>query len=312
VSPERPGRASEASVARERVAIRLADQGYQEAITYSFVDPGLQRMLLPQASALALANPIASDLAEMRVSLWPGLVGALRENQRRQQDRVRLFEIGTRFDVSGSATGERLAVAAVCTGNAYPEQWDISDREVDFYDLKADVEALLSLASAGGLQFEPGGPECLHPGRSAWILRDGQRIGTLGELHPEYLRDLDLRGPVLLFELDFERSFASQPAVYREISRYPQVRRDLAVVIDEQVPLAALMESASVAARGLLREIRIFDVYRGPGIESGRKSIALGLILQETSRTLTDTDVDQAVARVAARLKQDHQATLRD
>ncbi len=312
VSPERPGRASETSVARERVALRLADRGYQEVITYSFVDPTLQRTLFPEAPGLALANPIASDLAEMRVSLWPGLVGALRENLRRQQDRVRLFETGVRFDASGSMTGEHLTVAGICAGKVFPEQWDEADREVDFYDLKGDVEALLSLAVEGELQFQAGGPACLHPGRSAWILRSGQRIGALGELHPECLGKLNLKSSALLFELDFDRSFVSQPSVYREISRYPQVRRDLAVVVDEQVPLAALLESVSVATAGLLREIRIFDVYRGPGIDSGRKSIALGLILQESSRTLTDTEVDQAVACVAARLKQDHNATLRD
>lgn len=312
LSPDRPGRASEASVSRERVALRLADRGYQEVITYSFVAPALQRMLFPEASGLALTNPIASDLAEMRVSLWPGLIGVLRENLRRQRDRVRIFETGVRFDVSGDTTEERLSVAGICFGKVYTEQWDESDRDVDFYDLKGDVEALLSLSADGGLQFQRGGPACLHPGRSAWILRGGQRIGMLGELHPEGLRRLDLKSPVLLFELDFESSFVSQPAVYREISKYPQVRRDLAVVVDEQVPLAALLESASVAAAGLLREIRIFDVYRGQAIESGRKSMALGLILQESSRTLTDTDVDQVVARVAARLRQDHNATLRD
>ena len=207
---------------------------------------------------------------------------------------------------------ERQTVAGVCYGKAIPEQWDEDDRESDFYDLKGDVEAVLALAGGGELRFVAGGPACLHPGRSAWIERRGERIGVLGELHPRLARDFDLKAAALLFEIDFDRSFSSQPAVYTEISRFPHVRRDLAVVVDERVALDALVESASVAGAGLLREIRIFDVYRGAGIESGRKSVALGLILQDSSRTLTDTDVDQVVALVAARLKQDHDATLRE
>jgi phenylalanyl-tRNA synthetase beta chain len=312
-SPARPGPASEASVSRERIALALVDRGYQEAITYSFVDPARQRLLFPERQSLPLANPIASDLAEMRVSLWPGLLAGLLENQRRQQERVRLFELGNVFDVSGNELRERFVVAGLAYGKAHPEQWGMASFALDFYDAKADVEGLLGLAGPlGEFVFEAGGPECLHPGRAATILRGGRPIGVIGELHPEISKRLEMKRSPFLFEIDVVDGFRTEPPKYSEISRFPAVRRDLAVVVDESVLLDLLKESVTVAAAGLLRELRIFDVYRGTGVETGRKSIALGLILQDASRTLTDTDADRVVAAVVMRLKSLHNATLRE
>jgi len=311
--PQRPAASSEASVRRDRAMALLADRGYQEAITYSFIPAELQALFAPQGSALALSNPISSDLAVMRRSLWPGLVLALRENLRRQQDRVRLFELGTRFEPTEEGHVERLSLAGIAWGGAWPEQWGAPGRTLDFYDVKADVVALLSLARpASELQFVADAPACLHPGRSAGIDAGGERLGWIGELHPEISSELEIKNPPILFEIDYDLSFISEVPVFKEISKFPAIRRDLAIVVADEISLAQIRESVSVSAGSALKELRVFDVYRGKGIEPGRKSVALGLILQETSRTLTDAEADAVVAAVVARLKTDQDATIRD
>ena len=304
---------SERHVSLDRVLLLLADRGYFEAITYSFVDPVLQKQLFPDLVPLMLSNPIAADLAAMRVSLWPGLLVALRENLRRQQDRVRLFESGRRFLMQGGHLTELPTLAGVAAGEALPEQWGVQKRPVDFFDVKADVEALLELTGvAAEFSFSPASLTCLHPGRSACIRRGGRVIGWIGELHPELVRALDLTYAPVLFELELAAAIEGKLPVLEEISRYPWIRRDLAIVVDEAVPLAAIREHVSVGARSLLRDLRVFDVYRGAGVDSGRKSVALGLILQESSRTLTDHDADQIVAAVAERLRRELNALIRD
>jgi phenylalanyl-tRNA synthetase beta chain len=291
----------------------MADFGYREAITYTFVDPSLQRLLFPETPALALSNPISADLSEMRVSLWPGLIAACRENMRRQQGRVRLFEIGSKFDVTGTALREIDMLAGVATGARWPEQWGSAREPLDFYDVKADVENLLGLTGdAASIQFEAAAVPCLRPGRAARILREGSPIGYLGEIHPRLVRALSLSNTLFLFELEITSSFSGKPPKLQQISRFPSVRRDLAVVVDESVPLAVLRENVTVSASGLLSELRVFDVYRGPGVESGRKSIALGLILQDSSRTLTDVEADAVVALVVTRLRDVLSAAIRD
>jgi phenylalanyl-tRNA synthetase beta chain len=315
VMPQLPASSTERSIRRERAMALLADRGYQEAITYSFIPEALQAAFEPNGEALALANPLSADLAVMRRSLWPGLVLALRENQRRQQDRIRLFEIGTRFEIEGGGgvMTERLSLAGLAWGEALPEQWGAASRAVDYFDVKADVEALLSLARpAAELTFQAGAPACLHPGRSARIEVAGVALGWIGELHPELSSRLEMKNPPILFEIDYELSFTSQVPVYNEISRFPSIRRDLAIVVSDEISLAQIRESVSVSAGSALKELRVFDVYRGQGIEPGRKSVALGLILQETSRTLTDAEADSVVAAVVARLKSDQNATIRD
>jgi phenylalanyl-tRNA synthetase beta chain len=293
----------------------LTARGYQEAITLAFVDPRLQQQLFPDRPALAIANPIASDLAVMRVSLWPGLLRAAQQNQHRQQDRIRLFEHGTRFEVADRVTREIDTLAAVACGARLPEQWGVGKparAPADFYDLKSDLEALFAYTGeAQAFVFEAGALPGLHPGRTARVLRRGISVGWLGELHPSLVKGLDFTYPPVLFELDFA-ALAVQRTAYQEISRYPQVRRDLAVVIDEAVTLSTLTERVTLVTSSLLRSLRIFDVYRGPGLEEGRKSVALGLIFQDISRTLTEQDVERLMASVVTDLRENLNARIRE
>ena len=293
----------------------LATRGYQEAITLAFVDPQLQQQLFPGRPALALENPIASDLAVMRVSLWPGLLRAAQENQHRQQDRIRLCEHGARFEVAADGTHEIDTLAGVACGARLPEQWGVTKAArppADFYDVKSDLEALFaSTGEAASFVFEAGSLAALHPGRTARVLRRGKTVGWLGELHPMLVRSLDFTYPPVVFELDFA-ALAVQQAPYQEISRYPQVRRDLAVVVDEAVALSTLTERVTLVTSSLLRSLRIFDVYRGPGLEEGRKSVALGLIFQDISRTLTEQEVEGLMASVVADLRENLNARIRE
>jgi phenylalanyl-tRNA synthetase beta chain len=313
ITPQVAGHATESRVANERLLTAMADRGYREVITYTFVDPALQRQLFPGVPALALSNAISTDLSEMRVSLWTGLVGAARENLRRQQPRVRLFEIGKKFDVASGELAEIETLAGIATGARWPEQWGSAREALDFYDVKADLLSLATLtADPAALRFEVGSIACLRPGRTARITRDSTPIGWLGEVHPQLARSLDLPANTYLFELEIESAFASKQLKYIKISKFPSVRRDLSIVIDDSVPLAVLQENVTVSASGLLSELRVFDIYRGPGIETGRKSIALGLILQDSSRTLTDVDADAVVTSVVARLRDVLSASIRD
>jgi len=313
IAPQIAGFATETRVSNDRVLTAVADRGYREAITYTFVDPAIQRLLFPETRAFALSNPISAELGEMRVSLWSSLVPACRDNMRRQQSRVRLFEIGKKFDVSHGALREIEMLAGVATGARWPEQWASPREALDFYDVKGDVESVLALAGdVAGMRFEADALSCLRPGRAARIWRNDVAVGWIGELHPRVVKALGLNNTLFLFELEIESSFSSKASQFKGISKFPSVRRDLAVVIDENVPLAVLRENVTVSASGLLSDLRVFDVYRGPGIDFGRKSIALGLILQDSSRTLTDVDADAVVTAVVTRLRDVLSATIRD
>ncbi len=281
----------------------LATRGYQEAITYAFVDPALQNKLFPGTETPKLANAIASDMSVMRASLWPGLIKAALENQRRQQDRVRLFEHGSRFEPLANGGGETDLLAGIAIGARRPEQWGAKAVPVDFYDVKQDVEALLARTGAPDeFGYIADSLPCLHPGRSARITRRGKTIGWIGELHPQLVQEFDFTYAPILFEIEFVAALAAKMPRFEEISRFPRVRRDLAVVVDEKVSLSQLHERVTFAASSLLREIRVFDVFRGPGIETGRKSVALGLIFQDNSRTLADEDADRLLAAIRADL----------
>jgi len=318
--PQRFGRLPTARPSERALLETLALRGYQEAITYAFVDPQLQARLFPEVAGIALANAIASDLSVMRVSLWPGLLKAALENQRRQQDRIRLLEHGARFLATGAqglgATREIDTLAGIACGQRLPEQWGLPRdmREpVDFFDVKGDIEALLAATGAQAeFTFEARALSCLHPGRSARLLRNGAPVGWLGELHPSLVKALEFTYAPVLFELDVAAALRVELPAYREISRFPQVRRDLAVVLDESVALSSLTERVTFTASSLLRDLRVFDVYRGPGVEAGRKSVALGLIFQDISRTLTEDDVAGIMAAVVADLRVSLNAKIRE
>ena len=292
----------------------LAARGYEEAVTYAFVDPALQEKLFPGRPALAISNPIANDLSVMRVSLWPGLLRAALENQRRQQDRIRLFEHGNRFEHADGVTHEIDTLAGLACGPRLPEQWGVPSvrTPADFYDVKSDLAALLAgTAASDTFAFEAGELAPLHPGRSARVLRRGIPVGWIGELHPALVKELDFTYAPVVFELDMG-ALAVKRALFEDISRFPQVRRDLAVVVDESVTLSALAERVTLASSSLLRGLRVFDVYRGPGLEPGRKSIALGLIFQDISRTLTDEDVERLMTSVVSDLRESLNARIRE
>ncbi len=301
---------TEARVQNTRAADLLVDRGYQEAITYSFTEPATQALLCP-GPAFALANPISAELAAMRVSLWPGLLQALGSNQRRQQQRVRLFEIGRRY--AGADGAETEVVAGVVAGSALAEQWGVESAKIDFFDVKADVEALLDLTGATAqFRFVPEQRPALHPGQSARIWRGDRSVGWLGALHPEHSRRLDLTYPVFVFEVETQSGLSRDVSVFSEISRYPAIRRDIAVIIDEALPAHTLLGTVRDAAGALLQGLTVLSVYRGRQFEKGKKSIALGLQLQDTSRTLTDSEADAIVARVIEQLTLKLNATIRD
>ena len=313
VAPQVAGQASEQRITAERALGVLIERGYHEAITYSFVDPTLQRALFPAQAALALANPISAELAEMRVSLWPGLLHAGRENTRRQQSRIRLVETGRKFLLEGGELREVEALAGLASGTRWPEQWGTGREAIDFYDVKADLDAVLSLTGdAGSMRYEPAELACLHPGRTARLWRGERPIGWLGELHPRLAKALGWASAPWLFEIETELGLSSNISKYKSISVYPRLRRDLAVVVDDAVSVAQLRDTVTASASGRLVDFVVFDVYRGPGIDSGRKSVALGLILQDSSRTLTDVDADAVVTAVVARLRDVFSATIRD
>ncbi len=283
----------------QRLLDLFASRGWQEGVHFSFVDPVLQEQLFPGEASHRLSNPIASDLAVMRLSLWPGLLRAAQENLRRQQGRIRLFEHGVVFPV-GAPEIDRIGGVAV--GARRPEQWGETDTAGDFFDVRADLEALGALVGqAGCLAFEPASLGCLHPGRSARILRRGRPVGWVGELHPRWVRELGFPSAPVLFELDIAALTVEYP-VFAEVSRFPQVRRDLAVVLAEEATFSSVLEGVTSSASSLLRHVFVFDVYRGSGIETGRKSIALGLIFQDKNSTLTEEVVEGEMAAIRAAL----------
>ncbi len=307
------GSVTETRVSLERARDSLVARGYQESITYSFVQPELDRAFAANSEAIDLANPISSEQAVMRQSLWPGLVQALRHNLSRQQGRVRLFESGIRFLRQNADIIEENILSGLAAGQAEPEQWDGGQRTADLFDIKADIESLFAQTGAAHeFEFCAADHSALHPGRSARILRSGEPIGWLGELHPALAKKLDLTAAPILFEISLEPALAAQITAYEGISKYPVVRRDIAAIVRRDLPVASIEKAVREAGGPRLRDTVIFDVYEGKNIETGYKSVALGLILQETSRTLTDADADDIRRAVIDRLSSDFNATIRE
>lgn len=303
---------SEGRVSPERLKDVLVGRGYREAITYSFVDPALHERLSGDRQALRLANPISSDLAVMRTTLWPGLIQVLKSNLSRQQERVRIFETGLRFLREADEIKQETMLAGLWYGDREPEQWGSQARPVDFYDLKADVEATLALTGRSFV-FEAGQHPTLHPGQCARIrVTEGRHIGWLGALHPAHARALSLPKAPLLFEILVEAAFRAKIPAFEAVSRYPSLRRDISFVVDEGTSAAQILDCVRGEAPERLRDAFVFDVYRDQGIDSGRKSIALGLILQDNCRTLTDGEADAIVDEIRHALVTKLRAKIRD
>lgn len=291
----------------------LTTRGYVEAINLAFVPPAWLEAWQLQDGAIALANPLSAELAVMRTALLPGLVDAIRRNLVRQQSRVRLFETGRVFRAGrdGLLETQRLALAAC--GSAAAEQWGARTRPMDWYDLRGDVEHLLALlgAARAGVRLEAATDPWLHPGRSAMVLRDGVVMGRVGVLHPRLAARLDLGVDVHVAEFDLEALVARELPRAAAVSPFPQVRRDLALVVADDLPYAALAAVVRRAAGPVLKDLVLFDEYRGAGLAVGRRSLAIGLILQDDSRTLTDPDVDAVVSTVVDAAGAEFGATLR-
>ncbi len=306
------GTASEDRVTEERLADLLAARGYSEIISYSFVDEELENAINPGTAMARLTNPISKDLSVMRRSLWPGLLKTASQNLSRQQSRMRLFEIGGQFSVGADKIDETLVLAGLVAGSRWPEHWDFEATAVDFFDVKADIEAVFQLTGMfDELQFLPAEHPALRPGQTARISLAGINIGWLGALHPVLEHRMELQTNVILFALRLEETLRSALPNFRAYSKFPSVRRDLAVLVEENVSVEQIIESVRENAGDILQNVVIFDVYRGEGIDSRQKSVALGLILQDTSRTLTDADVDSTVSSVTEQLGRSLGATIR-
>jgi phenylalanyl-tRNA synthetase beta chain len=307
-------RTSQTEVGTSRIKRILVDLGYQEAITYSFVDEASQQGLFPESKPLKLLNPISSDMGVMRVSLWPGLLNAVRYNQNRQQTRMKLFEVGQCFIQEKGTLIQEDRLGGVVCGEAFAEHWDLQKRKVDFFDVKGHLETLFKTLGLmlEGLTFKAGGHPCCHPGQCADIYWLAKRVGVIGKLHPKAQQDWGLDGAIYVYEIKLDAlKHTGLPSFFRP-SRFPENRRDIAVIVDEDVSSETLIKQVRKDAGELLQQTKVFDVYMGKGIEPGQKSVAMGLILQHPSRTLVDEEVDTLVRNVVSGLEREFNAKLRD
>lgn len=291
----------------------LSARGFREAITYSFVDPKLQKVFDPDLEPVALANPISADMAVMRTSLLPGLMTAVLRNTNRQQPRVRMFETGLRFVPSEQGLQQIPTLSMVATGQRFAESWALAKDAGDFYDLKGDLESVLDLTgSPEQFQFAAAQRHALHPGQTAVLTQNGNQVGFLGALHPIALSTLGLSSAVYVAEIDLKSVLNSELPQFSDISKFPEVRRDLAVVVDKNVASAQLMENVRGVAGSYLTDLRLFDVYEGKGIDPKRKSLAFGLTFRDQSRTLSDSDVNNIMDQVIDLLEKNYKAELRN
>jgi len=306
----------EANLSLKRVKNLLVDRGFQEAITYSFVDPKVQALLHPGEDALILPSPISVEMSAMRLSLWSGLLTAVVNNQNRQQSRVRLFESGLRFVPDTQADlgiRQDVMLSGVISGNKNEEHWDLARQAVDYYDLKGDLEAILELTGKmNDVQFRVEANPALHPGQSAAIYLRGERIGFIGVVHPELERKLDLNGRTVVFEMLWDKVADRVLPDAKEISRFPANRRDIAVVVAENVPADDILAECKKVGANQVVGVNLFDVYRGKGVAEGYKSLAISLVLQDSARTLDEEEIAATVAKCVEALKQRFQASLRD
>jgi phenylalanyl-tRNA synthetase beta chain len=297
-APSRMLPQDETVLADDAVRQTMVDLDYQEVITYSFVDPAWETALDASARPLSLANPIASQLSAMRTTLWGGLIETLRYNLNRQQARVRIFELGR---VYTSLAEQPMKLGGLVYGDALPEQWGAPSRRVDFFDLKGDLERLFGHA----LDAQSGTHPALHPGQCAELRAEGQAIGWIGSLHPRLVQAFDLPAAPVLFELDSLALARRSLPRHAALSRFPQMQRDLAFVLDVHTPAGELLAALREVAADWVRSIDVFDDYRGKGVDENQKSLAIRVVMQDTERTLTDQEVEDAVQKlVNAALRQ--------
>ena len=299
-----------------RLKRTLVNRDYQEAITYSFVDPKVQNLIHPNADVMTLPHPISSEMSVMRLSLWTGLLQSVVYNQNRQQSRVRLFETGLRFVPDENAENkvcQQNMIAGVVSGNKADEHWSEEKAATDFFDIKGDVEALLSLTcNVNAYEFSADEISALHPGQTAKITKNGKLVGYVGALHPELERKLGLNGRTLIFELLLSEVLVQKIPEAIDISRFPANRRDLAVVVKEDVDAKKVLQLIEKVGGNLLIDLNLFDVYEGQGIEEGFKSLAIALVLQDKSKTLEEKEITSVVDRVVESLQTELKASLRD
>ena len=286
----------------------LAMRDYFEVVTFSFVERQLEADFAAAADPVAVLNPIASQMAVMRSTLLGSLVECVRFNVARKQERIRVFEVAACFerDAEGFRQGERLA--GICYGAAHPEQWGERSRDVDFFDVRADLEAVIAHEE---MRFEPAPHPAFHPGQSAQVLLGGEPVGWIGALHPGWQQKYELPAATVGFELDLAAIRARALPVYRPLPRVQPVRRDMALIVDETLAAAVLQRAIIDAGKPLVRVATLFDVYAGQGIPEGRKSLAFRVLLQDTEKTLTDAEVDSRMQHIVNVLEQKHGALLR-
>ncbi|KJF94633.1 phenylalanine--tRNA ligase [Photobacterium angustum] len=306
----------EANLPLKRVRDLLVDRGYQEAITYSFVEPEQQKLIVPEIEPLILPFPISADMSAMRLSLWTGLLNTVVFNQKRQQPRVRVFEAGLRFVPEQSAENgmrQEMMLAGVIAGNRSDEHWDIATNTVDFFDLKGDLEAVLELtANEAAFSFKAAKHPALHPGQSAAIVVDGKEVGFIGTVHPELERKFGLNGRTIMFEIEWAAINSRMLPEAVVVSKFPANRRDIAVVVNEDVLAGDVVAACREIGGELLTDVNLFDVYTGKGVEEGNKSLAIALTLQSAERTLEEADIASAVEAIVAALAEKFGASLRD
>ncbi|MCB1660113.1 MAG: phenylalanine--tRNA ligase subunit beta, partial [Pseudomonadales bacterium] len=302
------------AISTQQIKEAMLGLGYQEAITFSFVDPKIQQVLAPQVATLNLANPLSSELSAMRTTLWAGLLSAVAYNQNRQQNRVRLFEVGSRFipQKDGSLTQEMM-LAGVITGEVLPEAWANKSAAIDFFDIKGNVESILALTGTSDtVSFKSAQHAALHTGQTAAIIDEQQNvIGYVGKLHPQVQQSLELQGAVFVFELLLAPLLSTKVPKFSELSRFPMVRRDIAVVLDATIQASDVLQTARQAGAELLQNVWLFDVYQGTGIAEGKRSLAIGTHWQRHDRTLQDEEIKAGVQAIVDALQKQHNAVLR-
>lgn len=303
----------ERHISLTRLRHLLIERGYHEAVTYSFTSPQAQQLIAPQQEAIVLANPISADLSVMRTTLWPGLLQAVAYNQSRQQARVRLFETGLRFVLHNKEIIQEPVLSGVAAGSLYSEQWGEANRKVDFFDVKNDLEALFALTGkATEFSWRKAEHSALHPGQTAEILLHDKPIGYLGALHPVLLEKLELLGPVYVFELPLAVLTETTLPQCQVPTKFPTMRRDISFWLDNQTPVQQVLQTARVAAGEWLSDLFLFDVYQDKKIETAKRSLAVGFVWQHPERTLVDTEVNEWLDQVVAKLKQTFAIEIRE